>query len=93
MGRNVGLTDAEMDSTAAVPLVETAFQRVGKYRADAPLCGASCLSRCECGTEQFSIPVSDARLEGIDGGDIEPMAFDYTGLGYVQAGAGAPPQS
>lgn len=30
--------------------------------------------------EQFSFPVSDARLEGIDGGDIEPMAFDYTGL-------------
>ena len=30
--------------------------------------------------EQFSYPVDEARLEAIDAGDIEPMAFDYTGL-------------
>lgn len=30
--------------------------------------------------EQFNYPVAEARLEAIDGGDIEPMAFDYEGL-------------
>ncbi len=30
--------------------------------------------------EQFSFPLSEARVRAIEAGDIEPMAFDYTGL-------------
>lgn len=38
------------------------------------------LQRLYMRNEQFSYPLSDARIKAIDAGDIEPMTFDYTGL-------------
>ena len=38
------------------------------------------LQRLHMRNEQFSYPLSDARLKAIQAGDIEPMLFDYSGL-------------
>jgi hypothetical protein len=38
------------------------------------------LQRLHMRNEQFSYPLSAARIGEIDAGEIAPMAFDYTGL-------------
>src|SRR3989442_1531559 len=38
------------------------------------------LQRLHMRNEQFSFPLSAERICAIDAGDIEPLAFDYTGL-------------